>query len=287
MTTPPGWYPDPATPFADGTQRWWDGTRWTEHTSRTAPPAPPGPYSPTPAFGASDAPVRRRSRASVLIASIVIAALVLVGGGFVVATTLLGGAALGGSSGSSTGVVVGSEGRAGEPNGDAPRVEVYLDLMCPYCAQFEDANAADLTDLREAGDVTVVYHLISILDSLSQGTRYSTRAANAALTVADQAPESFVPFVEALFADQPAEQTGGLTDAELRALAVGVGVSGSVADTFTELRHADDVEQATLRAQRAGVSGTPTVLFDGERVPADLNYLQPGALGTWLEEQTD
>ncbi|WP_149180508.1 DUF2510 domain-containing protein [Streptomyces sp. TRM49041] len=29
MTTPPGWYPDPAVPTVE---RWWDGTAWTGHT---------------------------------------------------------------------------------------------------------------------------------------------------------------------------------------------------------------------------------------------------------------
>jgi uncharacterized protein len=36
----PGWYPDPSFP---GAQRWWDGTRWTEHSSapQPAPVQPP------------------------------------------------------------------------------------------------------------------------------------------------------------------------------------------------------------------------------------------------------
>lgn len=36
--TPPAWYPDPD-PNNPGGQRWWDGSRWTEH-SRPAVPAP-------------------------------------------------------------------------------------------------------------------------------------------------------------------------------------------------------------------------------------------------------
>ena len=36
--TPPAWYPDPD-PSNPGGQRWWDGTRWTEHSRPAVPPA--------------------------------------------------------------------------------------------------------------------------------------------------------------------------------------------------------------------------------------------------------
>ena len=44
-TTPPGWYEDP---WHRAPLRWWDGTRWTEHTSAYGPvPAGPAINQPT------------------------------------------------------------------------------------------------------------------------------------------------------------------------------------------------------------------------------------------------
>ncbi len=43
MSTPAGWYPDPQ---ADGQQRYWDGSAWTEHQAPLVQPQPTQPTQP-------------------------------------------------------------------------------------------------------------------------------------------------------------------------------------------------------------------------------------------------
>lgn len=183
------------------------------------------------------------------------------------------------------GITAGEAGAAGTANEGAPVLQVYIDFMCPYCGDFEAANQVDLEELRAAGDLTVSYHMMSNLDQLSQGTQYSTRAANAAATVANDAPEQFVAFVEAMFANQPEENTPGLSDEQIAQIAVDAGVPQAVADTFVDGTYNEWVAVGTRQAQREGVAGTPTAKLDGDRVPQTVNIYQQGALATWLAEQ--
>ncbi|RCK70356.1 DUF2510 domain-containing protein [Desertihabitans brevis] len=60
----PGWYPDPSRPNQG--YRWFDGTRWTGHT--TSDPHRPAPTPPHPA--------RARSQLAVVAALVLVAALV-------------------------------------------------------------------------------------------------------------------------------------------------------------------------------------------------------------------
>ncbi len=47
-STPPGWYPD-----GQGSQRWWDGVRWTDHVQPAAPPISPAEPAAPPAPAAT------------------------------------------------------------------------------------------------------------------------------------------------------------------------------------------------------------------------------------------
>jgi protein-disulfide isomerase len=99
----------------------------------------------------------------------------------------------------------------GEPTA-AVKLEVYLDYMCPFCGRFDRANADELSRLVADSTVRLELYPLSFLDEASNGTRYSTRTANAAATVADRAPDKLLAFNQALFAEQPPEGSKGLTD---------------------------------------------------------------------------
>lgn len=187
-------------------------------------------------------------------------------------------------------VPVGASGVAGSTEGadpDAVVVSVYTDFLCPFCALFETTNGPVLDDLRAAGDVVVEYHPISILDPLSAGSEFSTRSATAAALIADRAPEAFVPFTRAMFAHQPAENTPGLSNAQIADVAAAAGVDGAV---VTAIRDGSSMTGANSFApwvaaatERAGEDlprlATPAILLDGEALKtAQYDWRVPGRL---------
>ncbi|WP_369369937.1 DsbA family protein [Promicromonospora sp. Populi] len=185
-----------------------------------------------------------------------------------------------------TGIPVGATGAAGTTNEGAPTLDVYVDYMCPICGQFESLNAASIAEMREAEDLTLIVHPVSILDRVSQGTEYSTRAASAAAWVADQAPEQFSAFHDALFANQPQENTPGLSDEQIAQVAEGAGVPADVAAGITSGEAMETYEEwVSASSQVAGSDasllnaeggfGTPTVVINGERFEG---WQTPGAL---------
>ena len=104
--------------------------------------------------------------------------------------------------------------------GDGPdRLDTFIDFMCPVCGQFEQVYGEEIQGLADDGTITLGIHPISILDSRSQGTEFSTRAANAMYCVAEADADAATPFMAAMFANQPTEGVAGLTDDQLLEIA--------------------------------------------------------------------
>ncbi|WP_460755423.1 DsbA family protein [Myceligenerans cantabricum] len=187
-----------------------------------------------------------------------------------------------------TGIAVGEDGAAGTLVEDAPRLDVYVDFMCPICGQFEALNGEDITELREKGDVALVVHPVSILDRQSQGSEYSTRAAAAVAWVADQAPQSFMEYHDLLFANQPAEGGAGHADPQLAAFAEQAGVPADVAEGISDGTATDtyrdwvaaSTDVATSDPDLAGERGfgTPRIQIEGELWGVNNEWQTPGVL---------
>ena len=165
---------------------------------------------------------------------------------------------------------------------DKVNIVTYVDYQCPYCAQFEATNAEQIESWVQAGLVNLEIHPIAFLDSASQGTKYSTRAANAAACVAQYDPNSYLAFNSAMFTNQPAESTSGLTDDEIKTIVSDAGITDSKVatciddGTFTSWTKAETDRVLDARTAANGgdgsvipnsngayFGGTPFVVIDG------------------------
>jgi len=155
------------------------------------------------------------------------------------------------------------------------KLEVYLDYMCPFCGRFEKANSGEIDKLVADGTARLELYPLSFLDRMSSGTRYSTRAANAVVTVADRAPDKMMAFNKALFDHQPQEGSEGLTDGQIADLATGAGVPQDVVDAFEDRIFEPWITKSTEAVFDAGITGTPTVKIDGKAFEGDLYTAGP------------
>jgi protein-disulfide isomerase len=153
----------------------------------------------------------------------------------------------------------------------ATTIDVYEDFLCPICGRFESQNGASIREAIADGKVQVRYRPVAILNDRTDPAGYSTRAANAAICAADAG--KYADYHDKLFAEQPEENSAGLTDQELVAKGTDIGLSGGFSTCVTSHRHGGAIDAATLaaakdpslRAEGKGF-GTPTVLVNGKRV---------------------
>jgi protein-disulfide isomerase len=87
-------------------------------------------------------------------------------------------------------------------------VDVYEDMQCPACAQFEPTFETFIKPYMDRGDVRVNTHVVSFLDRASTN-QYSSRAGNAVVCAADVSEDAFTKYKAKLYAEQPAEGGGG------------------------------------------------------------------------------
>jgi protein-disulfide isomerase len=219
---------------------------------------------------------QKRNRTPVVVVAVVIVLAVVVGAALLVARGL-GGDVEPTYAAKADGAVVTA--------GTGPVViDVYEDYLCPACERFEERYGNEITTALNEGKITVRFHTIAILDSLSTPEGYSTRAGNAALCAV---PAGIYPrYHGKLFDEQPAEGSAGLSKDELVAFGTELGAQGDFAACVQGDTHVDAVAAETKKAagdtalQTNGRFGTPTVAIGGKKIDLnDTSWLQKAISG--------
>jgi protein-disulfide isomerase len=147
---------------------------------------------------------------------------------------------------------------------NAPTMDAYEDFQCPTCGELERTLGPQIRTLADAGQIKLVYHMMSFLDA-NLGNDSSTRAANAAACAADAG--KFLQYHAAVFAGQPTQEGAGYTNAQLTQFAKTAGITGSALTTWqqcaTSAQHAQYVTDVETASGKAGVNGTPTIKLNG------------------------
>jgi protein-disulfide isomerase len=158
-------------------------------------------------------------------------------------------------------------------------VDIYEDFMCPICNRFEQQSGATLKSYLTSNKITLRYHPVSILDGASNGTKYSTRAAGAAAAAAEEG--KFTEFHDVLYANQPEENSDGLSNAKIIELAKSVGLTS---DNFANAVNSGTYEawatKVTETFASRGYTGTPTIVINGKQLVGPGDTLPTDALLT-------
>lgn len=146
-------------------------------------------------------------------------------------------------------------------------VTIYEDYSCPACKATEKELREPIHEYVKNDDVNIQYKTMAILDNTD---KYSTRAANFSLTIAQVAPEKWGTIHDTLFENQPphTNEPTGYTDEQFIDLAEEIGVEDmdEVKRSVEEQPYAQQISEGTDSAIKSGIKGTPTVHLDGEEI---------------------
>ena len=199
---------------------------------------------------------RERNRKVGVIGAVVVLLLVIVGAGVFFSRS--GGDAAASASSRGQALVVGGDAKA------KLKVVVYEDFLCPYCREFESSSRSALRAAADKGTVQVEYRPFHLLQD-----DYSTQALSAWSAVLQKGTaKQALALHDLLYDNQPYEQaTDKPGPTQFVAWAKKAGVTdSSVLAAVRKASNPDFVDAADAAAEKAGVTGTPTVFVNGKQL---------------------
>jgi protein-disulfide isomerase len=145
-------------------------------------------------------------------------------------------------------------------------VEIYADFQCPICGEYARTIEPQLREnYVKTGKVNYIFRNLIVVDNYVSGGQESHLSALAALCAGDQ--DMFWEFHDLLYLNQTGENVGDFTSPKLFGFAVQLHLdAASFQQCLSNQTHQDVILADMRSAQARGVTGTPTLFVDGQRV---------------------
>jgi protein-disulfide isomerase len=156
----------------------------------------------------------------------------------------------------------------GDPNAPAT-IDVFEDFQCSACKRFTDTiEPLVIENLVAAGKARYVFHNYPFLDGDGAGSAgESDQAANAALCANEQG--KFWDMHGILYVNWNGENQGQFSDRRLQSMAENIGLDMDAFNScFNANQYETDIQADFDLGKDMGVSGTPTVFVNNQRVGA-------------------
>jgi len=142
--------------------------------------------------------------------------------------------------------------------GAAHVIDVYEDMQCPYCAEFEGANGSNLDSLINSGNYQVNFHLVAFLGD------ESILAGNATLCAAESG--HFLDFHNYLFANQqPVENFGIWNNTYFLQLGKALNITDpNFSNCLTSVKYQSWLATQTQSTDFARTNSTPSLYLDNK-----------------------
>ncbi|GEM_PF-5788014 len=157
-----------------------------------------------------------------------------------------------------------------EAPADVPVMDVYLDMMCHYCAQFEATHADWLRQAADNGELVYRIHPVAVTNS-----SYATTLGAVYASLLERDPKQSFDFAIWAFDNQNAN---GLSDDQITTFLKNVGVSDSDIDDALSGKYERFLRASSIIANNDpdlknadGYFGTPSVFLNNARLTAQWN----------------
>lgn len=150
-----------------------------------------------------------------------------------------------------------------------PTVTYYGNWKCPYCAEFSTGFLGDIVkEYVESGDINLRFRALAYINGEPFLGSDAVHAARAGLAVWNVDPETYWKYHEYVFANQPPERETWATTDKLVSFGEQAGVTSTdkLRTKLENQAYESTIQKTSQAAADAGVSGTPTLVIDGETV---------------------